>query len=229
MVSPGSFLAVPKLYMVKKLLLLVCLGGFHLNCTFAAQATKAYSIDLPHHTLHFSLPAEIARIVSPKAIDPKFDPGTPDFEKNGFRCITRLMYDFNGPFWVGANGSLHIDFIVHKRRAGFEGSILTPEGLLKYIDWWLGVEGCYSMTAKLNTAPAVKRFGNNLANIARYETPCYFETFSFPLDETMFLDLNFSTSAWDGSRDKTKKWAIKAEALREAIKATIVLAPKPTE
>jgi hypothetical protein len=42
----------------------------------------------------------------------------------------------------------------------------------------------------------------------------------------MFLDIGFNVMCWEGGRGKESKWKPKAEALREAIKATIVLESK---
>src|SRR5689334_6559253 len=59
---------------------------------------------LPNHILEFSVPDEVARGMSPRQINSFFDTSEP-FEK-GFRSVTSSLYDFNGPFWVGALGSL---------------------------------------------------------------------------------------------------------------------------
>jgi hypothetical protein len=51
------------------------------------------------------------------------------------------------------------------------------------------------------------------------------QAFSFPIDKTCFPRVDFWIS--ETVPGSAKKWKAKADALREAIKATVVLQPKP--
>ena len=56
-------------------------------------------------------------------------------------------------------------------------------------------------------------------------SPDHFEVFSIPLDADIFLDFGFKVKAWQAGRGKESKWKPKAEALREAIKGSVVVDP----
>jgi hypothetical protein len=191
---------------------------------------QSYLIELPHHILRFSLPEEIARDLSPREIESRFDPRDPSFVRNGFREIAGTMHDFNGPFWVGAYGSLKFHFMVQKKNPQFGGDITTVEGLERYVRQWNETiegraTGCVFSRASLNGMPTVCREWNRFGDSSNRE-PDYLEIFSLPLNDEMFLDIGFNVMCWEGGRGKESKWKPKAEALREAIKATIVLESK---
>lgn len=96
---------------------------------------KACTAELPNHVLDFSIPEEMAREMSPRQVNSYFDPSRP-FER-GFQIVSRTMYDFKGPFWIGALGSLSFHVFVQERAAEYKGGISTAEGLEKYIYWWV--------------------------------------------------------------------------------------------
>lgn len=196
----------------------------------AAPVMQSYAIELPHHVLRFSLPEEIARDLSPREIEARFDPRDPSFVRNGFREIAGTMHDLNGPFWVGAYGSLKFHFMVQKRQAEFGGDITTVDGLENYVRQWNRTiegraTGCIFSRTSLNGMRAVRREWDTFGDPNKRE-PEYLEIFSLPLSDEMFLDVGFSVKAWEGGRGKESKWKAKAEALREAIKTSIVLASK---
>ena len=196
----------------------------------APPAMRPYVIELPKHTLRFSLPLEIARELSPLEVESQFDPSRPKVFDGGFREIAGHLYDINGPVWVGAYGSLKFHFIVQKRSTAFDGDITTVEGLEHYVRQWNATirgrdTGCAFSRALLNGMPAVRREWNRFLDPANPE-PDHLVIFSLPLDDQMFLDVGFNIMEWAGGRGKEGKWKPKAEALREAIKSTIVLEPK---
>jgi hypothetical protein len=196
----------------------------------AAPAMKSYTIDLPNHILRFSLPEEIVQGELPfKVVDP-FDPQDPSFIKNGFYEIVGALYDVKGPFWVGAYGSLELHFIVQKRNAAIGGDITTIEGLERYVPQW--VERVHGRSEKrtfsrasLHGMATIERAESTFGDTTELE-PEEMEIFSLPLDEEMFLDVGFTVMGWEGGHGKEAKWKPKAEAMREKIKATVVLEPK---
>lgn len=206
---------------------------------FAAQpAMRSYRIDLPHHILHFALPEEIAKGMTPYEVDKQFDPFDASYFRNGFREIAGTDYEFKGPFWVGTIGSLKFHFMVQMRLpaykdeirtiGGLEDEILTINGLDRYVRWKIGSgersRGCVIGRSTLNNMPAVRREWNSFGNPSEVQ-PEHIEIFSLPLDEGMFLDVGFNVREW--VKGRAGKWKKKAEAMREAIKATIVLERKP--
>lgn len=198
----------------------------------AAPAMKSYMIDLPHHVLRFSLPEEIAKEMTPLQVEKRLDPNEPGVFEGGFRQIAGHLHDFKGPFWVGAYGSLKFHFMVQKKMSEYNDGITTLEGLDRYVRQWNGTiegraTGCVFSRASLNGKPAVRRQWNTFGDPSKRE-PEDFEIFSLPLGDKLFLDVGFNVMAWEGGRGKESKWKAKAEALREAIKATVVLEPKPT-
>jgi len=197
----------------------------------ATPMMRPYTIELPNHIIRFSLPEEIARGMRPTEVERRFDPQDASFNKNGFREIAGTLYDIKGPFWAGAYGSLKIHFMVQKKSPEFGYDITTVEGLERYVRQWNQTiegraTGCAFSRASLSGMPAVRRQWNTFGDPGKRE-PEDFEIFSLPLHDEMFLDVGFNVKAWEGGRGKESKWKAKAEALREAIKATIVLEPKP--
>ncbi|MGC4074982.1 MAG: hypothetical protein QM760_21285 [Nibricoccus sp.] len=196
----------------------------------AAPAMRFYAIELPQHVLRFSVPEEIARTLSPLEIESRFDPQDSSFLKNGFRQVAGAMYDFNGPFWVGAYGSLKFHFMVQKKMAGYDGDITTVEGLDRYVHSWNATirtraTGCVFSQASLNGLATVRREWNTFGDATKRQ-PQYLEIFSLPLEDDIFLDVGFNVMGWEGGLGKERKWKAKAEALRELIKASVVLEPK---
>lgn len=197
----------------------------------SAPVMKPYAIDLPNHVLRFSLPEEIVRGDLPVTLVQRFEPQNASFVKNGFYEIFATLYDIKGPFWVGAYGSLKIHLMVQKRNPEFGRDITAVEGLERYVRQWNRTiegraTGCVFSRAALNGMPAVRREWNTFGDPSKRE-PEDFEIFSLPLSDELFLDVGFNVKAWEGGRGKEGKWKAKAEAMREAIKATIVLEPKP--
>jgi hypothetical protein len=187
----------------------------------ATKPMRAYSIDLPGHVVRFSLPEEIAREMGPLSVEKRFDPLDPAYFRNGFREIAGTMHDFKGPVWVGTIGSLKFHFMVQRRRTEYKDEITTTDGLDRYVHWWNGkiegrATGCVFSLTTLNGMPAVRREWKSQAE--------YLEIFSLPLNEGMFLDVGFNVREWISGH--ASKWKKKAEEMREAIKATVVLEKK---
>ena len=195
-----------------------------------APAMRAYRIELPHHVLRFSLPEEIAEQLRPDQIEQRFEMQDVSFVRNGFREIAGGLYTIDGPFWVGVYGSLRFHFMVQKRSPEFSGDITTVAGLEQYIRQWnktiVGrATGCVFSRASLHGMPAVRREWDRFGDPGNIE-PDYLEIFSLPLDSEIFLDVGFAVRALVPGRGREGKWRPKVEALREAIKATVVLEPK---
>jgi hypothetical protein len=192
----------------------------------ASPEMRTFTIDLPYHVLRFALPEEMAREMSPLQVEKRFDPSEPGILESGFRVIANKLYDFNGPFWVGAYGSLGFNVSVIKRHPEYDGAIGTIDGLNAYIRWWTG-EGMgefgYDL-AELNGIPCVRRSYDTFAHPRQGDTTRALEVFSYPLDDDMFLEVGCSITEWVPK--SAKKWKKKAEAMREAINATIILEPR---
>ena len=190
---------------------------------------RHFVVDLPNHTLRFSVPEEIASQMSPRQADPTFDPKTSKtYERDGFRGLASKYYQFQGPFWVGAYGALRFDFRVVKRREDYRGRIATPDGLARYVPWWIeglkNAEGYAFGQVSMAAASWAFRRKSRFGLVAQGAEEM--QGFSCPIDETMFLDVGFwITETVPGS---AAKWKPKVEAFREAIKATITLQPKAT-
>jgi len=89
--------------------------------------------------------------------------------------------------------------------------------------FWVGAYG--SLRFQFMVQKKNPEFGRDIAAVEGLER---YVRHSLPLDGEIFLDAGFNVMAWDGGRGKESKWKAKAEALREEIKATVVLEPKPT-
>jgi hypothetical protein len=219
--------------MRKSLLMAILLIGTNaIALPASAPPMKTYVMSLADHGVRFSLPEEMTRGSWPIKVAAHFDPQHPSFLKNGFYSVFDTLHDLNGPFWVGAYGSLKVHFMVQKRDRRFAGDITTIEGLEEYVREWHktieGVRGDYTFSrVELNGMPAIRRERNTFGDPGKRE-PEHLEIFSIPLDEEMFLDVGFNVMAWQGGRGKERRWKPKAEALREAIKPSIVVDPAPT-
>jgi hypothetical protein len=208
---------------------------FWFAAAIVAQAAplpmRPYTIELPGQVLHFALPEEIARGMPPMKVEKRFDLQDPSFVKNGFREVAGWLHQLNGPIWVGAYGCLKFHFMIQKRKPEYKGDITTVEGLDHYVHWWelrtdnKSYNWVFSRSA-LNGAPAVRREWSTFGEPGRRE-PEYQEIFSLPLDQEIFLDVGFNVREWEGGRLREGMWKAKAEALREAIKATVVLERRP--
>jgi hypothetical protein len=198
-----------------------------------AEPMKNYTIDFPEHILRYSLPREIADKMEPWVQEKQlsqFSPTDKNFVANGYQEIAGTLHDFNGPFWVGAYGSLKFYFIVRKRSPDYHGDITNLDGLDRYIHWLMN-DGNPAHIFKydrvmLGGSQWIRRLQDNFSDLTvadgwqRQEL----EIISIPIDNDMFLDVSFIVMEWvPGS---AKKWKQKAEELRDAIKATIVLEPK---
>jgi hypothetical protein len=196
----------------------------------STPTVKSYTIDLPHYMLHFALPEEMANAIPPWKLVQRFDPEDSAYLSNGFLEVVAGYHDFKGPFWVGTYGSLEFGFIVQKRLPEFQGEITTLDGLGRYVQWWCNkTNPTYDFKfdkGTLNGMTCVRRRHNTFGSQPAPNTPELeeLEIFSQPLDSETFLDMGFTiTESVPGS---AKKWKEKAEELRDAIKATIVLEPK---
>ncbi len=173
------------------------------------------SVALPYHLLEFALPAEVAAQMHPGKINSSFDP-VKGFER-GFQILTSKLYDFNGPFWVGARGSLKFYVYAIERPQEFLGDITTVDGLEKYIDLRIPSARKRGVLSRvtLNGAPAVsRRFGD------------YIEVLSFPIDQQMYLDFGLRVEGIPGGKSTNTSWKKEAVAMRDAIRASIVFRPK---
>lgn len=90
----------------------------------AGPAMQPYVIELPGHVLRFSLPVAMARGNRPVKQVTRFDPRDDSFARKDFYKVFSVLHDFNGPFWVGAYGSLKIHVMVQRRRAEFPDDII---------------------------------------------------------------------------------------------------------
>ncbi len=214
--------------MRKKVVLAIlgfCAGMAPLQAATAPMQT--YEIRLPEHVLGLSLPREMVRADSPVKITEQFDPRNDGFIRDGWDDVFETLYDFDGPFWEGAYGSLKIDIIVLKKVPDIDGDITTIDGLDRYLQEWKrispghGPQRVFSRQS-INGMPAVMRTQNTFAapgNDNSYESQIY----SLPLNSELFVEVGFTVLRWiDGPR-KERKWRPKAEAMREAIKATVTL------
>jgi hypothetical protein len=89
---------------------------------------QPYEFQLTDHVLRVSLPPEIVRGEWPIRHTRRFDPQNASFVQDDFYEVFEVLCDFNGPFWVGAYGSLKINIIVQKRKSALAGDITTIEG-----------------------------------------------------------------------------------------------------
>ena len=196
----------------------------------SASPMRSYTIDLPHHVLHFSLPEEISRGMSSTQVETRFAPNDAAYLRDGFRLLGGQLHDFDGPFWVGARGSLKLHIIVIKRSAEIDQEIVTLSGLERYVRQWIGKKDYASSIsysqAVMNGEAWVFRLQDTFGRPATPMEPHaeHAQIFSHPLEEDMFLEVGFRLMEW--VPDSAKKWRKKAEEFREAIKATIVLEPK---
>jgi hypothetical protein len=132
-------------------------------------------VDLPNHTLRFSLPEEIARTMSPLQADPKFDPKTSDtYARDGFRLVASKYYPFQGPFWVGAYGALRFHFTVVRREGVYREGITTPAALARYVPWWMerlkDAEGYTFSQVEMSSARWVTRRKSTFGRVAEHVT-----------------------------------------------------------
>jgi hypothetical protein len=198
-----------------------------------ADSMKNYTIGFPEHILRYSLPREIADKIEPLVQEKQlsqFSPADKNFVAHSYLEIAGTLHDFNGPFWVGAYGSLKFDFIVQKRSQKFTGQINTLDGLDKYIRWWTN-DGSPSHSFSFGRVLVggsewLSRSQNNFSDsiIPSGSQRKELEIISIPIDNDMFLDIGFSIVEW--VPDSAKKWKKKAERLRETIQSTIALEPK---
>ncbi len=184
-----------------------------------APTMRTYSIELPDHVLRFSLPEEIARQMPEYRISKRFDSEDPAFKKDGFQNIAGWLHDFNGPFWIGAYGSLKFHFFVQHVRPDYPKKVRTQDELDTYVHWWnrsLSKFNFIIEKAALNGMACTRRSTTTAPPDAEHR-----EIYSLRLSDELFLDVGFTIIEWKTGR--TKSWKPKAEALREAIKQTIVL------
>jgi len=215
---------------IKIYVLVIALLQMFLHISMHAQPMKTYTIDFPKHVFRFGIPMEIAKGIWPTDIDQKFDPFDAAYLRDGFRRIGSSLYDFKGPFWKDAYGSLKINFIVQKRSPKFQSEIVTLDGLDRYIRWWTqDVNPSYPFNfgrAVCGNSTWLSRAHSNFSMPNSTETGQReeLEVFSIPIDGDMFLDVGFIITEWEPG--SANKWRLKAEKLREAIKSTMVLETK---
>jgi len=198
--------------------------------SLATPANAPQTIDLPHYVLHFTLPDEMADAIPPWKLVPKFDPADSNYLRVGSLAVATGLHEFKGPFWIGTRGYLGFNFTVQRRSREYGGEINTLDGLERYLRWWMrsgsDVED-FSFDRSILAVKCVRRwrdtFGGPANSAGEREE---LEIFSVPLDGEEFLDIGFHiTESIPGS---TAEWKQRAEELRDAIKATIVLEPKST-
>ena len=196
----------------------------------SATGMRPYTIDLPQHVLHFALPEEMAREMAPTQVMAQFRGNDSAFLKDDFRVLAFHLYDFNGPFWVGANGSLKFSATMIKGSAEFHGDIGTLSGLDQHVRWWAqqltSINFAYTKEV-IGGKTWIARLQNTFNSPITPEEPNAVDliVYSLPLDKEMFLEIGFRMTEWAPGR--AKKWKAKAEGYREAIKATVVLEQKP--
>jgi len=179
-------------------------------------AVRSYRIYLPDHVLEFSLPEEVARELSEGQVPDYFDPTEPNVFNRGFKPLLSALYDFNGPFWVGAKGSFEFYIFIQQRAPEFEGDISTIDGLEKYIEWWIPTV----------RNPARCTFGQSVLNgnqILSRRFDDSKEIISMPLDQGMFIEFGLTLMYWARG---SKGWVKKAHAMSDKIRASIMLKPR---
>jgi hypothetical protein len=195
----------------------------------SAPSANSYAIDLQGYVLHFSLPEEMADAIPPWKLVQTFDPADRDYLSAGFLQVAAGLYELKGPFWVGTRGSLGLNVTVQRRSRDYTGAIDTLDGLERYLRWWMRsgnhVE-VFSFENSMLGGKCVRRWCDTFdAPPVRSGEREELEIYSVPLGGDEFLDIGFDiTESIPGTAEKWKK---KAEELRDAIKATVVLEPKP--
>jgi hypothetical protein len=205
--------------------LLMCSWACLLPAREPARKARPIVIELPGHILRFSVPSEMLPSKWPVKYVPRFDPQNSNIRDGGFYGVFELLHDFDGPFWVGAYGSLKIAVsIVHKCTAATDIDVSTPEGIENCVRAEEDSATYAVFRATLNGIPAVLRsqdsFGEPGPGVLK-DT----QVFSLPLDAESYLNISFFVREWEGGRAKAVRWKPKAEAMREAIKATVEMAP----
>lgn len=210
-------------------MVLVVLFGHLFGCAPVSEGRdlpmKEYTINLPDQALHFRIPEEIARTMSPSRVMREFSPlHSSSYIKSGFASVGSAYFEFNRGLLSGASGAIRFDFMVQRKSDKYGGDITTQAGLEQYINEWTDDTehaGRLSIDkVQFNTMPAVRRSWNTFGNKTE-RRPEELEVFSLPLTETMFLDLAFIITDWAPSRSDA--WKREAEAMREAIKSSVVL------
>jgi hypothetical protein len=197
---------------------------------------RTYAIDMPKNVLRFSLPEDVARQIRPQQIESRFDPMDPAYLRDGFRIVAIKYLQFGAPFWSGllggpaTYGGLEFNFCVVKRLGNFKGGITSLDGLDRYVQWWIGSletgKGFKFGRATIMDKEWVYRWRNTIggAPAASERETSDEQAFAFPIDENMFLEVRFWIT--DYAPNSSKSWKKRADAIREEIKATIVLEPK---
>ncbi|HXB02598.1 MAG TPA: hypothetical protein VNV15_07240 [Opitutaceae bacterium] len=122
-------------------------------------------------------------------------------------------------------------FFVVQRDQGHGEDIASLDGLDRYVRSWIGNretgKGFKFGQATLMNKEWIYRWRNTIggAPAAGELAPSETQVFSFPIDRDMFLEAGFQIT--DDTPGGSKRWVEEAEAIREEIKATIVLEPKP--
>jgi hypothetical protein len=179
-------------------------------------AARSYVIHLPSHLVRFSLPTEMAREVPEDLVPDYFDPAEPGVFQKGFHSLANALHDFNGAMWVGALGSLSFDLLAIERSPEFQGDISNAEGLEKYIRWWVplvgkGVASFFGRIELNGVQAVVRRFGD------------WEEMISFPIQNDMFVEFHLGIDTVSGTAHGS--WVRRAESMRDAIRASIVVGP----
>ena len=199
----------------------------------AASPMQTYAVQLPSHVLRVALPDEIARGKWPVKYTDTLDLQNPSFVRDGFYDVLEALGDFDAPFfWSEPYGSLKINVVVQKKSAAISADIMTLDGLELYIREWKkispGAGGPPPVYAHvtINGMPAVLRSLDTFS-ISGSDEPHDSQIYSIPLTPEMFLNFNLTIVAWKEDRAKEPKWRPKAQAMRDSIKASLALSPKP--
>jgi hypothetical protein len=186
---------------------------------------QSFEITLPSHSILFSLPREITKLMRQDQVERRFDPSDPIFIRKGFRDIARTYFQFNRPILGDEFGGILIELTIVKRISGFEGEINTANGLESYLVWWMAKkEPLYGFKYERRTilgALWLERSKKTLglphsssdSGIVDVEALCA------PLNNDMFFQASFCISeSLPGNRSK---WEKHANELRDAIEATL--------
>jgi hypothetical protein len=201
----------------------------------ADSPMQTYEVQLPSRVLRVALPNEIARGKLPVKYTDTLDFQNPSFVRDGFYDVLEAMGDFDGPFfWSEPYGSLKINVVVvQKKSAVISADIMTLDGLELYIREWKkispgagGPPPAYSHVT-INGMPAILRSLDTFL-ISGSDQPHDSQIYSIPLTPEMFLNVNLTIIAWKEDRAKEPKWRPQAKAMRDSIKASLALIPKPT-
>jgi len=192
---------------------MLLLGAFDLAVARNKAAMKEFAVHFPNHLLKFALPEEMVSWVPPAGVPDYFDPAEHLFTR-GFQTLFTTMVDFNGPFWMGARGSLFVNSDVSQLEPEYRERVDSIEALEKYLGWWVRDERAIWRINRidLNGTPVLVRSAGDSLQIV-----------TMPLDENLFLQFSLRI---DHVAGKSSNWLKRAQSMRDAIKTSISLTRK---